>query len=128
MTSEEYGELLEAIRQEGQAAGVAHAIAYAESMAKALGEAGEVVRAEEWQDLVRELREGDSGRSLTRLIAEKQAEALEAFAKEVAGVRDVEEHDGHYTEDECRAVVVALEAMEAFAYGRAAAYRKGGAP
>jgi hypothetical protein len=113
MTSEEYGELLEAIRQEGQAAGVAHAIAYAESMAKALGEAGEVVRAEEWQDLVRELREGDSGRSLTRLIAEKQAEALEALLQlgcfacamlmsECGQCKDIRE--------------------------RAAAYRKGGAP
>jgi hypothetical protein len=113
MTSEEYGELLEAIRQEGQAAGVAHAIAYAESMAKALGEAGEVVRAEEWQDLVRELREGDSGRSLTRLIAEKQAEALEELLRdgcEVCGV------------------LMAECAMCRRARERAAAYRKGGAP
>lgn len=54
--------------------------------------------------------------------------AYEAFAKEVAGMRDRAEHDDFWTEDECRAVVVALEAIEGDALQRAAAYRKGGTP
>jgi hypothetical protein len=78
------------------------------------------------------IRQGDhhpeNSDALTRLIAEKQAEALEAFAREVAGVRDVQEHNDFWTEDECRAVVMALETVEDDACRRAAAYRKGGAP
>jgi hypothetical protein len=128
MTATEYAAMIEAARQEGRADGVARAIAYAESMAKALGEAGEVVRAEEWQDLVRELREGDSGRSLTRLIAEKQAEALEAWADKIREAYEKARVDDRFGDDFRDLVSGAIKGIEERTRERAAAYRKGGAP
>jgi hypothetical protein len=90
---------------EARSEGTAQAIEYAEYMAGVLSGCGEVVRSAEWQDFVRELRDGDPGRSLTRLIAEKQGEARLAERQRIGSCERVRARYAHEGEGHAKVVL-----------------------
>ncbi len=51
-------------------------------------------------------------KAITTRDREQRAVGIEECAQRVSDERDVHEHDSGHTEDECKAVVMALESLE----------------